>query len=98
MRSTVWRALGVLAILLAVWLIDDAFTFALYADSTGRTMGCYTTVEFWLGVAKPRDSVRSAELIFGMGLLAGSVIAFVGASIRSRRRRLTAQPRLNADH
>jgi hypothetical protein len=98
MRSTVRRALGALAVLLGLWLIDDALTFTLYADSsTGRMRGCFTAIEIWFGATEPRDVIRSAELVSGIGLVAGSVISLVGTSIRSRRRRRVAQAAISQD-
>jgi hypothetical protein len=75
----------------ALWLLNDAMTFALYAPSPERQMGCYTAVELWLAVTEPHDSIRQTELFSGLSLLAAVIIAAMMTAIRRRRRgKLTA--------
>jgi hypothetical protein len=71
----------------ALWLLMDATTFALYAEdpTSGRAKGCYTTLEYALGVKAP-SAIRQAEASSGLvGLLVAPIIVFRG---RGKRRRI----------
>ena len=72
--------------LVALWLLNDAMTFALYAPWTGHRGGCYTAVELWLGVSEPHDAIREAEGLFGLSLLSAVVGGTLIWAIRRRRR------------
>jgi hypothetical protein len=81
-------AILIVAALVALWLLSDALTFALYAPSAERAGGCYTTIEVWLGSTQPDDRVRQAELFSGLGLLLITVgWSVFGAFHRLRHRR-----------
>lgn len=76
----------IILIILAVFLFLDASIFALYpADrATGRSRGCYTMIEFMLGVKQP-SWIRSAELIGAFGLFLCIVGIFVRFYLLKRK-------------
>jgi hypothetical protein len=87
MRAISKTALSIAAVLLALWLLNDAMTFALYAPSAGRAGGCYTAIEIRLGGTQPDDRVRTAELFSGLGLFVTTVGWSVFAAFRRLRHR-----------
>jgi hypothetical protein len=90
MRAIFKPALFIAAVLLPLWLLNDAMTFALHAPSAGRAGGCYTTIEVWLDATQPDDRVRQAELFSGLGLLVATVGWSVFTVFRQLRRRRSA--------
>jgi len=86
MRLTLQTTIVLVVGVVALWLLNDAMTFMLYAPSPERQMGCYTAVELWLGVTEPHDSIRQTELFSGLSLLAAIVAAAVMWATRRRRR------------
>jgi hypothetical protein len=68
MRTIVTSVVLVATAAAALWLLNDAMTFALYAPSAERAVGCYTTIEDWVGVKRP-GRIRTAEASSGLGLL-----------------------------
>ena len=87
MRAILKTALFIATALLALWLLNDAMTFALHAPSAGRAGGCYTTIEVWLDATQPDDRVRTAEFFSGLGLLLTTIGWSVFAFRRLRHRR-----------
>jgi hypothetical protein len=73
MRAILKLALLIVVGLVALWLLNDALTFALYAPSAERAGGCYTTIELWIAATQPDDRIRQAELFSGLGLLLTAV-------------------------
>lgn len=59
---------AVVLLLLTVWLLRDATTYALHAkdSSSGRARGGYTDLEIMLGFREPNGWVRLSEFILGL--------------------------------
>ena len=75
--------------IIGLWLLNDAMTYALYAADplSGRARGCYTAIEFLMGVKQP-SAIRAAQSLMGAGFAFGVPLALAArAAIRRRRRR-----------
>jgi hypothetical protein len=87
MRAILKSALLVAAARVALWLLDDALTFTLYAPSAERVGGCYTRIEVWLDVTRHDNGIRQTELISGAGVIVTALSWVVMDGLRSVRNR-----------
>ena len=85
-RTIVRAALGIVLVVMGTWLLLDASAFALYpADpAAGRSPGCYTALELWLGVSRP-SQLRGIQALVALGMMFGPLWPIVAGARRRRR-------------
>ena len=76
MKASLLLIVVACGLLLSLWLLQDAMIFGLRpADPvTGRTRGCYTSIELLLDLKTPLGWVRPVQLGVGVVMFLGSLI------------------------